>query len=152
MRCTGTEGSICQLLSAQPNNQVLAVGSFPSVFWEEGRTDSSPSSSVLAFRHSLQSGASCLWVNKVISSFQKRPGTDSSWKPFPRSGGAVGAVCCISQAGSKTLRLGCVSFPSPPVGCLLYRQDHLTAHLLTAAAGSSAYPATAEGTWVSSGH
>lgn len=108
---------ISQLMSAQPNNRGGAGGVFPSLFWEEGggRTYFSPSPLVLAFRHSLQSWASCIWVNNVIICFQKWFGTNSSWKSFPRS---YISVSFISQAGGETSWLGYISFPSPAVSCL----------------------------------
>lgn len=110
-----------QLMSAQPNNQGLTGGGGGgvSIFWEGGggRTYFSPSPLVLAFRHSLQSRASCIWVNNVIICFQKWFGTNSSWKSFPRS---YISVSFISQAGSETSWLGYISFPSPPISCLLH--------------------------------
>lgn len=110
---------VYQLVIAQANNWGFASGVFLSIFWEgrRGRTYFSPLPLVLAFRHSLQSRASCIWVNNVIICFQKWFGTNSSWKSFPRS---YILVSFISQAGSETSWLGYICFPSPPISCLLH--------------------------------
>lgn len=113
-----TEGRISSWVHSLITKGLL-VGFFFLLF-EKGEREGhiSPiSPSVFAFRHSLQSQASCIWVNNVIICFQKWFGTNSSWKSFPRS---YISVSFISQAGSETSWLSYISFPSPPISCLLH--------------------------------